>query len=99
MASEPRDLSDIRRDIDGIDRQLLDLLCRRLDCSLEVADYKAARGLPVLNQQREDEILTRVRQEAPHGYGEAAALVFAAAMDVSRGLQHRRMAAGQALLQ
>ncbi len=99
MASEPRDLSDIRRDIDGIDRQLLDLLCRRLDCSLEVADYKAARGLPVLNQQREDEILTRVRQEAPHGYGEAAALVFAAAMDVSRGLQHRRMAAGQALRQ
>lgn len=97
MASAPRDLSEIRQDIDKIDRQLLDLLCRRLDCSLEVADYKAAWGLPVLNQQREDEILAQVRQSARDGYGEAAALIFATTMDVSRGLQHRRMAAGKAL--
>ena len=36
------DLKDIRREIDAIDDQLIPLLCRRMDCSLRVASYKAA---------------------------------------------------------
>ena len=57
-----RELSAIRQDIDQIDRDLLALLCRRMDCSLEVAAYKTAHGLPVLNAGREQEILDRIRQ-------------------------------------
>ena len=90
-------LSAIRQDIDQIDQELLGLLLRRMDCSKEVAAYKLANGLPVLNIGREQEILDRIRQNAGSEYGDAAALIFSAVMDVSRGLQHRRMAGGQPL--
>ena len=55
------ELSEIRREIDDIDDQLIRLLCRRMDCSARVAEYKAAQGIPVLSQTREDEIIARVR--------------------------------------
>ncbi len=99
MPSTPpaRTLSAIRQDIDQIDQELLGLLLRRMDCSKEVAAYKLANGLPVLNIGREQEILDRIRQNAGSEYGDAAALIFSAVMDVSRGLQHRRMAGGQPL--
>lgn len=96
----PRALADIRDEIDALDERLLALLCRRMDCSREVADYKAAHGLPVLHPAREKEILDRVRDEGEAvqpGYGSAAALVFGMTMDVSRALQHRQLAAGEAL--
>lgn len=95
------DLKAIREEIDAIDAQLLPLLCRRMDCSLRVAAYKAARGLPVLNAEREGQILDRVRaacrEEGRGEYAEAAALVFSSTMDVSRALQHRVLGAGRPL--
>ncbi len=52
-----RDLSEIRADIDAIDDELITLFKRRMDCAKEVGYYKKERGIPVLNQQRENEIL------------------------------------------
>ncbi len=97
------ELSDIRREIDEIDEELLRLICRRMDCSRRVAAYKQSRNLPILNQEREDAILSQVRENAQRldtegdGYDDAAALVFAVMMDVSRALQHKRLGAGEAL--
>lgn len=91
------ELSEIRREIDDIDDQLIRLLCRRMDCSARVAEYKAAQGIPVLSQTREDEIIARVRaagDDCRKGYGNAAALVFASIMDASRALQHAKLGAG-----
>lgn len=100
---QPFSLTAIREEIDRIDGELIPLLCRRMDCSREVAAYKAAHHMPVLNPQREEDILRRVRQaceplDTQHaGYGEAAALIFSAMMDVSRALQHRQLGAGESL--
>ena len=94
------ELSEVRKEIDTIDEQLLTLLCRRMDCSLQVADYKTAHGLPILNEQREQQILERVRtvaEQCGEHYGSAAALVYSTIMDASRSLQHHRMQAGEAL--
>lgn len=91
------DLSDIRREIDRIDSELIQLLCRRMDCSMKVAEYKAAHNMPVLNKEREREILERVKEQGDvyhSGYGNAASLIFATMMDVSRALQHSRLGAG-----
>lgn len=74
-----------------------------MDCSLRVADYKAAHKLPVLNEERERQVLDEVRRDAAAlddqgaGYAGAAAVVFSTMMDVSRALQHRRLAAGESL--
>ena len=97
-----RDLNAIREEIDRLDSRLAELLCRRMDCSLEVAAYKAAHGLPVLNGAREAAVLNRVRETAAQGgrnegYPDAAALVFSTIMDASRALQHKRLHAGGGL--
>ena len=58
------DLSDIRKKIDDIDSKLLPLFLERMNISKEVAEYKKANGLPVLNKQRERDILKWVRAES-----------------------------------
>lgn len=58
------ELADIRAEIDRLDDELVALLCRRMDCSLQVAAYKAAHHLPVLNEEREKQVLDGVRRAA-----------------------------------
>ena len=97
------ELSEIRQEIDSIDAALVPLLCERLDRSVQVAEYKGERGIPVLNAKREQEVLAQIAAASdahdPHarGYGRANALVYSTVMEVSRALQHRLLGAGQAL--
>ena len=91
-----RDLSEIRKDIDQIDNELIALFKRRMDCAKEVGIYKKANNIPVLNQKREDEILAEV-QEKGGEYGAAARLLFSNIMELSRALQHNIIGSGQAL--
>lgn len=84
------DLTDIRLQIDEIDAQLIQLLCRRMALACAVADYKAAHHLPVLNQQREQAILDKVREQSGQ-FGEANAEVFTAIMEASRRIQYQRL--------
>ena len=58
------DLSDIRKKIDDIDSKLLPLFLERMSISAEVAAYKKANNLPVLNKQRERDILKWVREQS-----------------------------------
>ena len=91
-----RELSEIRVEIDEIDNQMLDLFKRRMDCAREVGCYKKEKGLPILNRQREDEILADV-QEKGGAYGTAARMLFADIMELSRALQYNIIGSGQAL--
>ncbi len=86
-------LAEVRRDIDDVDRQLLPLLIARMQCSERVAKIKQAAGVPVLNAQREQEILDRVRQEAGE-FGPSATALYAAIMSVSRARQHQMLGGG-----
>ena len=52
-----KDLSEIRLEIDDIDRQILDLYQRRLGLSCEVAEYKISVGKQVHDKAREEEKL------------------------------------------
>ena len=52
-----KELDTCRREIDDIDRQLLDLFTRRMRVSEEVAAYKVAHDLPILNAQREEQVI------------------------------------------
>ena len=47
------DLTNIREEIDQIDTQVADLFNTRMQKSLEVAEYKKERKLPVFNNARE----------------------------------------------
>ena len=58
------ELSDIRAKIDTVDDQLLNLFLERMRLSEEVAVYKNEHHLPILNKQREREILAKVTEQA-----------------------------------
>ena len=58
------ELSEIRTKIDAVDDQLLDLFLQRMALSEEVAAYKNEHHLPILNKQREREILAKVTERA-----------------------------------
>ena len=52
-------LDEYRAQIDAIDAQIVDLFQRRMAVTGQVGEYKAARGLPVLDAQREREVLSQ----------------------------------------
>lgn len=90
------DLLELRKEIDQIDDALIPLLLKRMDVSEKVAEYKVERGIPVLNEEREKQILEDVAAKCGDR-GETIKTVFAATMDASRALQHKIMNGGAQL--
>ncbi|WP_283609498.1 bifunctional chorismate mutase/prephenate dehydratase [Faecalispora anaeroviscerum] len=89
-------LEEIRKKINEIDDHLLPLLAARLDCGRQVAAVKKGSGSPVLNPEREREILDRMENRAGE-YGREVRVIYAACMEASRSLQHRILGSGEAL--
>ncbi len=52
-------LDKARKDINEIDKQMADLFVRRMRAVEEVAEYKKERGLAILDEAREEEIVRR----------------------------------------
>lgn len=90
------DLLELRKQIDDIDEQLIPLLLKRMEVSKGVAAYKVEHNIPVLNAQREQEILDDVAEKCGE-QGDAMKTVFSAIMDTSRALQHKIIGGGQEL--
>ncbi len=67
-ATPPRPLPVVRAMIDALDRELLQLLSRRMSLVSEVAAYKRAHGLKVRDASREQAVLTD-RAERAHKLG------------------------------
>ena len=59
-----KDIAELRKGIDEIDNEILKLFLKRMEISEEVAEYKNANSLPILNKAREREVLADVMQKA-----------------------------------
>ena len=53
-------LSEIREEINEIDKEMIELFKKRMACASSVAQYKAERGLPVLDSERERALLNKI---------------------------------------
>ena len=61
-------LTSLRRQIDELDNSLLELLARRMRVSEEIGTYKKEHNMPILQEQRYDEILkNRISQAEKMG--------------------------------
>ena len=54
-----RELNEIRKDIESIDKDMASLFEKRMKCSVEIADYKSANGIPILDTGREKKLLVK----------------------------------------
>lgn len=82
------ELSQLRREIDAVDAQLLPLFLRRMEISRQVAEAKQAAGLPTRNAAREEEILDRVASQVPEEMAPYARALYKKLFELSRDLQN-----------
>ncbi len=85
------DLNELRKEIDTIDRGIIDTFCKRMELCKQVAAYKKANGLPVFQVAREEEIFDKVYNMAPEGMGNCTRLLFKNIIDISKHLQYREI--------
>lgn len=52
-----RELAELRQELDALDQELVALFERRMGIAREVAAYKRAHGLPVLDTGREAQVI------------------------------------------
>ena len=77
-----------RRRIDALDLELLALLSKRARVALQIAEAKARAGLPVVDPDRERQVVARLQARNPGPLSDAAlARVYAAIMAEMRALQ------------
>lgn len=84
-------MSELRKDIDAIDKEMVDLFCRRMEISKKVSDYKAQRGLPVLDATRERQKLAQVTGLAGGEMESYICTLYNAIFELSRAEQQKRM--------
>ena len=81
------DIQDLRKEIDGIDSQLVALFVKRMGISAQVAAYKRENGLPIHVPSREQEILETVAAEAGSELSEYAKTLYQTIFALSRSYQ------------
>ena len=82
-----KNLEECRAEIDRVDRQLLRLFEERMEICREVARYKKARGLPVLDASREEAVLDALAQKTTPELLPYARKLWRVLMDLSKEFQ------------
>ncbi len=80
-------MTELRAEIDRLDEEIIDLVCRRMDLCGRIAGEKQRQGIPVLDAGREREILTRVGKRAGEPLDVYLRLLYSVMFDLSRSYQ------------
>lgn len=87
------DLQEIRKQLDGLDREIVSLFEKRMNLSGKVAEYKIETGKPVYDREREQEkieAVTGMTEDAFHK--QAVRELFTQIMTMSRRFQYKLIA-------
>ena len=83
------DLSELRTQIDGIDSQIVDLFCKRMETSAMIAAYKQEHGLPIYVPAREREKLQEVSRLAGESMETYTRVLYSMLFELSRSYQSK----------
>ncbi len=85
-----QDLSVTREEIDKVDKQIVELIEKRMDLALQVAEYKMSTGKPIYDRTRELEKLDKLGHMASTEFNaKSVQELFLQIMSVSRRYQYR----------
>ncbi len=91
-------LQELRKQIDNIDEQIVDLYQRRMEIAKQVGEYKVSAGKKVFDKQREKEKLSSVTANVENPfYKKGLEELFEQLMSMSRKLQYQLLAEKGAL--
>jgi len=91
------DLQQLRQQIDGIDQQLVQLFCRRMEICGDVARYKKENGLPVLDSARERSKVNALMQQADEPFEDSVASLYSLIFELSRSYQNKLLGSSSQL--
>ena len=83
------ELKDYREKMDAIDAQLLALFLQRMETAAEIAAYKKAHGLPVLDAGRERAKLRALEEQTPEDLRDYTDSLYQTLFELSRSSQTR----------
>ena len=84
------DLTDLRKQIDAVDDQLVALFGQRMEIAAQIADYKKENHLPILVPGREREKLQDVASKAAPEMENYTRVLYSMLFELSRSYQSRR---------
>lgn len=85
------DLKTLRKEIDNIDGELVDLFERRMEIVLKISEYKKENNIPILNSSREKEVIKRnVQRLRNKSFKEGLEEFFINLMNISKKLQSQQ---------
>lgn len=98
MSEKPVELKECRRQLDEIDDQIVQLFEKRMEISEEVARWKIANGMQVLDKKREKEKLKTLGSEASSDFNRRGITeLYEQIMAISRKRQYQMMDEAKAL--
>ena len=84
------ELENLREKIDAIDKEMIALFEKRMDVVANIAAYKIKNNLPVLNQNREDIVVSKVKSTVKNkDYSDSAADLIKDIMEISKKFQQK----------
>jgi len=82
------EIEQCRKEIDEIDKELVNLFERRMDVAIRVANYKKENDLPIYDEERESKVIKKnVDNLKNKNYDLLARRFFLSIMELSRSLQ------------
>ena len=82
------ELENLREKIDTIDKEMIALFEKRMDIVADIAAYKIKNNLPVLNQNREDIVVSKVKSTVKNKeYTDSAIDFIKDIMEISKKFQ------------
>ncbi len=88
------DISELRKHIDRIDDDILELFKERMDIAHEISAYKAENKLPIFDRNREHQILVDAAAKVPKDQQAYVQVLMSLLMEASRSRQTRALGLG-----
>ena len=84
------ELENLRERIDTIDKELIALFEERMNVVNDIAEYKIKNNLPILNQNREDIVISKVKAIVKNKeYTDSAIEFIKDIMEISKKFQQK----------
>jgi chorismate mutase len=84
-------LLDYRAALSAVDEDLIDLLQKRMEITLNIALYKKEHGLPVYDPEREAFIISNLMEKMPLDFKYVIAPLYEVIFELSREYQKKVM--------
>lgn len=89
-ASNDADMSDLRVQIDSLDKVIIGLLNARATCANRIGELKREQGLPIYVPERESQVLKNVQEANPGPLqDDAIRRLFERIIDETRSLERK----------